>query len=460
MRRAAAPRHRPDPQGLSPGAAPPAPVPLPALAPVPRARATPATATVGRPVRQGLALLVALGLLLAAWGQWAPLRGADTLAGTVVLRDPAPVIAHPAGGLVAAVLVAEGEVVAAGTPLIRLNDPALLVEIDRVAAQIGQAEAHIDGLRALLGHGPPPPDGPADADDPHALTAALARARLARVAADEQSLAAEAAAAHAAAAALDPQAGAVADQRALIEAELADQSLLLERGLTQAARVAALRREAARLRGQAAEIAGTRARLEAQAAAAEAEAARLAAGREADWREALVAATARHHDLTLTHAALRDRAAALLLTAPVDGRVAGLAVAGPGAVLQPGAPALRLLSPAAPRAVAVAIPAARVATLADRLQPGAAVRLRIPGPGRAAAVAALPGTVLAVAPAPGAPASARAAPALEVLILPDDPGALPATLPVGAPVQVIAGAGGGSAFAVVGATLRAIVDGR
>lgn len=445
----------------------PSPKPAPPDTPVMAPPATPpggAAALAARPVWQGVALLALLALLLWLWGQLAPLTAAHTLTGTVILRDGPRVIAHPTGGRVAALLVAEGDAVAAGAPLLRLHDPALEAEVARLTEARAQAAAQVARLRALLDPDTPTLPVPAATDDPTSLAVAAADAIRVRDAADQHRFATEAAGARAASAALAAQARAVADQIALIEGELANQSVLLDRGLTQAARVAALRREAARLRGLEAEIAGTRARLATQADLAGAEANRLAAGRLAETHEALLTASARKRDLALAHAALDERVAGLLLTAPVAGRVAALSVAGPGAVLPPGAEAMRILPNGAARAVAVAVPAARVSVLTEQIAPGQGVRLLHDDAARRTP-REMPATVLAVAPALAAQAAPRqggAGATLTIVIAPDDPAALDDALPLGAPVRVVFGLvpGRAGAFAALGATLHGLLTQR
>ncbi len=416
-----------------------------------------AAAPAARPVWQGMALLALLAVLLGLWGQLAPLTTAHALTGTVILRDGPQVIAHPTGGRVAALLAAEGDAVAAGAPLLRLHDPALEAELARVTDARAQAAAQVARLRALLDPDTPIPPVPAATDDPTGLAAAAAHAARLRDAAEQDRFATEAAGARAASAALVGQARAVADQIALIEGELTDQSVLLDRGLTQAARVAALRREAARLRGLEAEIASTRARLATQADLAEAEAARLVAARLAETQEELLTAIARKRDLALAHAALTDRAAGLVLAAPVAGRVAALSVAGPGTVLPPGAEAMRILPNGAGRAVAVAVPAARVPALAEHIAPGQAVRL-LRDDATGGSPRDMPAKVLTVAPALTAQGTGEGA-TLTLVIAPDDPAALDEALPLGAPVRVVIGAAPGraGAFAALGATLRGLL---
>lgn len=75
-----------------------------------------------RPIRLGLwVLVVGLGLFLA-WAAWAPLEEGVPAPATVAVQGRRTTIQHASGGVVKAVKVRDGEVVAAGAVLIELDD--------------------------------------------------------------------------------------------------------------------------------------------------------------------------------------------------------------------------------------------------------------------------------------------------------------------------------------------------
>src|SRR4051812_46613821 len=98
----------------------------PALLPAPgRARAiieTPSSPAVGRLFGTGAA---AIALCLGTFGVWAvtaPLSSAAMAPGFVRVESERKTVQHLEGGIIAELLVREGERVAAGQPLVRLDD--------------------------------------------------------------------------------------------------------------------------------------------------------------------------------------------------------------------------------------------------------------------------------------------------------------------------------------------------
>jgi multidrug efflux pump subunit AcrA (membrane-fusion protein) len=102
--------------------------------------------------------------LAARWPRWAVALAGGAAAALALILVPAnfhveapgtlqPVVRHelfaPRSGLVDAVLVEHGAAVAAGQPLVRLRDPALELEINRVHGEIETAQRQIDAVRAM-----------------------------------------------------------------------------------------------------------------------------------------------------------------------------------------------------------------------------------------------------------------------------------------------------------------------
>ena len=77
-----------------------------------------------------LAVLLVGGLV--SWGAFASLAGAVIAPGTVVVETNSKLIQHPYGGVVAEVTVADGDYVAAGQLLVRLDAKQLAAEIGAV----------------------------------------------------------------------------------------------------------------------------------------------------------------------------------------------------------------------------------------------------------------------------------------------------------------------------------------
>jgi membrane fusion protein (multidrug efflux system) len=96
-----------------------------------------------------LVLLVVVPLLALAAGAGAWLQGGRVMAtdNAYVKADKIPVSAEIAG-TVRTVLVRENQVVAAGTPLFRLDDAPLRVALARAEARVAQARTDVAALRA------------------------------------------------------------------------------------------------------------------------------------------------------------------------------------------------------------------------------------------------------------------------------------------------------------------------
>ena len=102
-----------------------------------------------RSIALRLVLLVVVPLLALAVGAGAWLQGGRVMEtdNAYVKADKIPVSAEIAG-TVRAVLVRENQVVAAGTPLFRLDDAPLRVALARAEARVAQARTDVAALRA------------------------------------------------------------------------------------------------------------------------------------------------------------------------------------------------------------------------------------------------------------------------------------------------------------------------
>ncbi|GGH42664.1 HlyD family type I secretion periplasmic adaptor subunit [Frigidibacter albus] len=346
-------------------------------------RDDPALAVRG-PALAGALVLVLLAAGLAAWSALAPLSGAIIAPGRVEVQQRAQVVQHPDGGVVAEILVAEGDRVAAGTVLIRLDGAALRSELAIVEAlyvehlaRRGRLEAERVGAAKLAMPAELAPLSRADFTalidgqtrffaaraETAAAEAALLDRRASQIAARSEGIAAERAA--------------LLRQQALIAEELAGQRSLLDRGLAQSARVLALEREAARLDGRAGELAAAAAEAEARHSETLIEALRLQASRREEAEAGLRDLAASEMELAERRGALLLRLGQLDLRAPAAGIVHALQVTTPRAVIRPAEPVLHLVPQDRPLLVALRIPAGKI----GHVQPGQTVSLRLPGPG-------------------------------------------------------------------------------
>ncbi len=325
------------------------------------------------PVLSGLA---ALALFLGGFGLWsvaARIEGAVVAPGRIEAALAPQAVTHPEGGTVAEVRVREGQRVAAGTLLVRLDPTLLAAELSVVEAalQTGAArqlrlEAERDGATALAF----PPE-PSEHLAVQAGEARLFALHLQTQAADNGRLRQRIAQSRAEIDAIDAELAGVTRQRALIAGERPQVEALTARGLAPAARLLDMQREEARLDSAAGALAARRASAEDRVAELEFELAQLPAARRAEAESELHALAERQAELAGRRRILRERIARLDLVAPVSGTVLALRVTAPGSVLRPFDPVLTLVPEVQAPLATVEVPPAA----AEDLHPGQAVRL-------------------------------------------------------------------------------------
>ena len=208
--------------------------------------------------------VLALAVLVGGFGTWsvtANISGAVVAQGQVEVDQNRQVVQHPDGGVVASIEVDEGDVVAPGDVLIRLDPTRLRSErnivrsqLDELMARRARLEAERDGAKAV--------SFPAElldrsANDPDLATRLAGQERLfasraETLTTEADQLARRAAQIRSQIDGIDAQHRALDRQIELLREELQNQQTLLDKGLTQAARVLELQRTEAGLQGGAA----------------------------------------------------------------------------------------------------------------------------------------------------------------------------------------------------------------
>ncbi|MDZ4087291.1 MAG: biotin/lipoyl-binding protein, partial [Tabrizicola sp.] len=109
------------------------------------------------PVILGLAACLALVMGFGLWAVTARIAGAIIASGQIEVERDRQIVQHPEGGVVEAILVAEGTQVAAGDLLLRLDGSALRSELaivdgrlSALASQSARLTAERDGAVALV----------------------------------------------------------------------------------------------------------------------------------------------------------------------------------------------------------------------------------------------------------------------------------------------------------------------
>jgi len=297
----------------------------------------------------GLGAVALLVFGLGGWAVSAQIDGAVIASGQIVVDRNRQIVQHLDGGIVEDLLIREGDSVADEEVLIRLDPTETLSELAIVESRLyelmarrGRLEAERDGADeitfapALLARSATSPEV---ANLIEGQTR-LFEARRETLEQNESQLRNQQVQLRNQIEGIDAQMEASARQIALIGKETVTQESLLERGLTQAARVLALQREDARLSGLQGELVARRA----QAMERHAEIDIELLGQKARRREDAIAML---RDIQINELENRERRETLLtrlermeIRAPVAGTVYNLQVFGPRSVVTPAEPLL------------------------------------------------------------------------------------------------------------------------
>ncbi len=317
-----------------------------------------------RPVMLGILATTMLLIGFLGWTMTARIAGAVVVRGQVEVDQNRQTLQHPDGGVVDAILVTDGDRVAVGQPLLRLEGAFLLSEQALVEGQFlealarqGRLEAERDGGAVPIFRAPPPGLSvhPPEAQNHFDGQARLLEARARTFAHLIEQLERRQDQARAQLAGLMTQRAALTRERGLLLEELAGQEQLLEQGLVQAARVVALQRDLARLDGREGALAAEAAQVEGRITEIGLEiVTRDAARREAAEAE-LLDLGIRLMELAERRRVLAERILRLELRAPVAGIVHGLSVNTPRAVLRPAEPVMQIVPSDRPLVLAVRV---------------------------------------------------------------------------------------------------------
>ena len=322
-----------------------------------------------RPSARGPILfgLFTLLLLVGGFGLWSTttkIAGAVVSPGRVEVEQNRQVVQHPDGGVVETIFVKNGDLVAAGDPLIQLDGTLLQSELTIVEGQFFEILARRGRLEAERD----------DADHltfPAELTeAATGRPKIAALMAGQEKL--FAARQETTANEIDQlrkrraqivnqiegigaQRRSTADQLALIGQELDDLKSLLDRGLTQAGRVLALQREKARLDGVAGELDAARAEAEGKVTEIDIEILNRGSTRREEANTQLRDLGYRELELAERRRSLTEQIDRLDIRAPVSGVVHALQVTTPRSVIRAAEPVLYIIPQDRPFVIAAQV---------------------------------------------------------------------------------------------------------
>ena len=333
-----------------------------------------------RPLFWGFLTLALLIGGLGAWSVLATLSGAIIASGQVEVAQSRQVVQHPDGGVIAEILVAEGSTVAQGDILLRLDGGQLVSELTIVENQLhelGARRTRLEGERDQVTDLTFPPEllalagQRADVADIVDGQASLFAAHRETLAQSVEQLQKRIGQTTSQIEGIDAQQAAVETQIRLLQDDLAAQRALLDKGLTQAARVSAIERDLAQVQGQAGELTAARAEAAGRITEIDIEirslSTQLREAAEAELRDVVAQET----ELSERQRALTERIGRLDIRAPAAGLVFGLQVTTPQSVIRPADPLMFIVPQDRPLLVAVRIPTSHV----DEVHLGQDVRL-------------------------------------------------------------------------------------
>ncbi len=348
--------------------------------PAPSALPNPLAWSARKPIWTGVVTIALLIAFFGGWGMMTTISGAVVAPGVVQVEQNRQIVQHPNGGVVAEIAVQEAQTVKSGDLLIRLDGTQVKAELAIVEGQLfdgmarkARLEAERDDLTELV--------FPAELTDLAATRPDVAEQiegqkrlfvarletqnaqidqlgkRLDQIASQGQGIAAQMAA-------LD-------DQIALLSPEIADQQTLLDKGLTQSARIMDLKREVARLDGNRGELQSNLAQSEGKATETKLQILQIKSARREDANAQLRDMGDKTLELAERRRALTEQVDHLEIRAPVSGIVLGLAVTTPQSVIRPADPIMYIIPQDRPLIIIAQIPPIHV----DEVHLGQEVRV-------------------------------------------------------------------------------------
>lgn len=297
-----------------------------------------------RLVRTGGAIVVVFIIGFLGWAAIAPLDSAVVAQGVVVVETHRKSIQHLEGGIVRDIYVRDGEIVAAGAPLVQLDDTESRASLDLIRGEadaLAAEEARLEAERDNTDHIAFPKDLLSRKDDPKVAEAIRGeqstfdthRGTIAKQQAiynqriDENKRIVGG---------LTSQQTSIDQQSALIDQESQSVEQLYNKGLSTLPRLLQLKRQAADLTGQHGQIAEKMAQVNLDSGEDELQIVNLRNQFMNDVvKDLRDVQTKRFEAMDRLHAA-KDIVARLRMSAPVAGKVVSLAVHSRGAVVRPG----------------------------------------------------------------------------------------------------------------------------
>ena len=334
-----------------------------------------------RPVVLGFLTLFLLWGGLFGWGAFASISGAVIAVGRVEVETRDQVVEHIDGGTVRNILVREGDKVAAGDVLIRFDDKLLRSEeailqsrAAELAARRNRLEAEFRDAKSIAWDRGLSRLARADSRVRSILDGQrrLFEARRASRAGQAAQLRERIAQTRRQIASLKAQGEAVRRQQAFIARELEAYRQLFKEGATELQQLMEREREAARLDGQAGDLAARIAAARSRIAEIDIEILQIGTRRIEEAEAEARKAQALENEVREKLVSLRGRLGRMEIRAPLAGEVFGMRVFALGEVVRPGEPILRIVPEGAKLVVMAQLPPIHV----DQVRPDQEAVLR------------------------------------------------------------------------------------
>jgi HlyD family secretion protein len=327
----------------------------------------------------GFATVALLVVGLGGWGAMARISGAVIASGSVEVEGNRQVVQHPVGGVVTEILARDGDKVAAGQVLLRLEGDSQRAEFRTVEGQLFELVARQNRLEALRdGNDTIVFDDELLARGQEPEIVELMAAQVQQFEASHDTLTKERSQLTERASqiekqieGLDFQLAAIRKQVGLTEEELVAQETLMSQGLTQLTRVLSLRRDLAQLEGTQGATEAAVAENRAKIAEIDLEKLKLENKQRDDAIAELREIEFREIELRSRRTALGEEIARLDVRAPVDGIVYGSTAETLRGVVRAAEPILYIV----PQEVNLIARAQIEASKIDQVHPGQAASL-------------------------------------------------------------------------------------
>ncbi len=329
--------------------------------------------------------MLSLLLLFGGFGTWAvtsEIAGAIVASGRIEVDQNRQIVQHDTGGTVAEIAVVEGDTVAAGDLLIRLDPQQTLSQLTIIEGQLyelmarrGRLEAERDETDTVVFDDELITVGKQNQDLQELIDGQrnLFEARRVTVAQTIEQLQKRRAQIGNQIDGVIAQEASLTTQLELIQQELGNQQTLLDRGLAQAGTVLGLQREQARLTGQIGELAANKAQAEGRVTETDLEILKLATTAREEAITRLRDLRYRELELAEQRIALRAEIDRLDIRAPVSGIVYNMQVRTPRSVLRAAEPLLYLVPQDRPLVIAARVQPIHI----DEIAVGQKVSLRL-----------------------------------------------------------------------------------